>query len=257
MDLTLLRAFATVAREGNLTRRRAAAPDAAGGQPADQASAGNARRHVVYAHIARPRAHARRPDAAAACGTCARRGRRRARRRCAAARGARPAADRHDPRPGLPAARRLPARARRNASADRDGAAARDVGLGDRTGAHAGARRRLLHRPAGRGRSARRRTVPHRHAHAFPVPRTRAGRLEERVQRAHDWRALATLPWIWTPPASAHHRLLSRRFAEAGAQPLKAAEVDQEQSMLDLVKSGIGLTPRATRPRWPKRTRMR
>ncbi|MEK7913122.1 LysR family transcriptional regulator [Burkholderia contaminans] len=65
---------------------------------------------------------------------------------------------------------------------------------------------------------------------------------KERVQRAHDWRSLATLPWIWTPPASAHHRLLSRRFAEAGAQPLKVAEVDQEQSMLDLVKSGIGLT---------------
>ncbi|WP_175672169.1 LysR family transcriptional regulator [Burkholderia ambifaria] len=65
---------------------------------------------------------------------------------------------------------------------------------------------------------------------------------KERVQRAHDWRALAALPWIWTPPASAHHRLLSRRFAAAGAQPLKVAEVDQEQSMLDLVKSGIGLT---------------
>ncbi|MCW5137210.1 LysR family transcriptional regulator [Burkholderia cenocepacia] len=55
-------------------------------------------------------------------------------------------------------------------------------------------------------------------------------------------RALAALPWIWTPPASAHHRLLSRRFADAGAQPVKVAEVDQEQSMLDLVKSGIGLT---------------
>ncbi|CAD9219371.1 Transcriptional regulator [Burkholderia cenocepacia] len=65
---------------------------------------------------------------------------------------------------------------------------------------------------------------------------------KERVQRAQDWRALAALPWIWTPPASAHHRLLSRRFAAAGAQPVKVAEVDQEQSMLDLVKSGIGLT---------------
>ncbi|GBH25228.1 LysR family transcriptional regulator [Burkholderia vietnamiensis] len=63
-----------------------------------------------------------------------------------------------------------------------------------------------------------------------------------RVQRAHDWRALAALPWIWTPPASAHHRLLTRRFAAAGAQPVKVAEVDQEQSMLDLGKSGIGLT---------------
>ncbi|KVV37621.1 LysR family transcriptional regulator [Burkholderia territorii] len=65
---------------------------------------------------------------------------------------------------------------------------------------------------------------------------------KERVQRAHDWRTLAALPWIWTPPASAHHRLLSRLFAAAGAQPVKVAEVDQEQSMLDLVKSGIGLT---------------
>ncbi|KVQ17315.1 LysR family transcriptional regulator [Burkholderia ubonensis] len=65
---------------------------------------------------------------------------------------------------------------------------------------------------------------------------------KERVQRAQDWRALAALPWIWTPPQSAHHRLLSRRFADASAQPVKVAEVDQEQSMLDLVKSGIGLT---------------
>lgn len=65
---------------------------------------------------------------------------------------------------------------------------------------------------------------------------------KERVGRARDWRALAALPWIWTPPASAHHRLLSRRFAEAGANPVKVAEVDQETSMLDLVKSGVGLS---------------
>ncbi len=65
---------------------------------------------------------------------------------------------------------------------------------------------------------------------------------KERVQRARDWRALAALPWIWTPPSSAHHRLLSRVFAEAGVQPVKVAEVDQEPSMLDLVKSGVGLT---------------
>lgn len=65
---------------------------------------------------------------------------------------------------------------------------------------------------------------------------------KERVQRARDWRALAALPWIWTPAASAHHRLLSRRFAELRVQPVKVAEVDQELSMLDLVKSGVGLT---------------
>jgi DNA-binding transcriptional LysR family regulator len=65
---------------------------------------------------------------------------------------------------------------------------------------------------------------------------------KDRVKGARDWRALAVLPWIWTPPASAHHRLLSRRFAEAGVKPVKVAEVDQEPSMLDLVKSGVGLT---------------
>ncbi len=52
-----------------------------------------------------------------------------------------------------------------------------------------------------------------------------------------DWPALAELPWIWTPPESAHHRLLSKTFAQ-----YKVALVDQEPSMLDLVKSGVGLS---------------
>ncbi len=65
---------------------------------------------------------------------------------------------------------------------------------------------------------------------------------KDRVRGARDWRALAALPWIWTPPASAHNRLLSQRFAQAGVKPVKVAEVDQEPSMLDLVKSGVGLT---------------
>jgi DNA-binding transcriptional LysR family regulator len=65
---------------------------------------------------------------------------------------------------------------------------------------------------------------------------------KDRVKGARDWRALASFPWIWTPPASAHNRLLTRRFADAGVKPVKVAEVDQEPSMLDLVKSGVGLT---------------
>ncbi|HKU00457.1 MAG TPA: LysR family transcriptional regulator [Paraburkholderia sp.] len=65
---------------------------------------------------------------------------------------------------------------------------------------------------------------------------------KDRVKGARDWRALATLPWIWTPPASAHNRLLSGLFEAAHAKPVKVAEVDQEPSMLDLVKSGVGLT---------------
>ncbi|MEO6320943.1 MAG: LysR family transcriptional regulator [Polaromonas sp.] len=60
-----------------------------------------------------------------------------------------------------------------------------------------------------------------------------------------DWKALAALPWLATPPASAHHRLLSRVFGPAsltGLEPRRVALVDQEASMLDLVKSGIGLS---------------
>jgi DNA-binding transcriptional LysR family regulator len=59
---------------------------------------------------------------------------------------------------------------------------------------------------------------------------------------ANGWVALARLPWIWTPPESAHNRLLTRIFDAHGVQPVKVAEVDQEPSMLDLVKSGVGLT---------------
>jgi DNA-binding transcriptional LysR family regulator len=57
-----------------------------------------------------------------------------------------------------------------------------------------------------------------------------------------DWDALATLPWIWAPPESAHHRLLSKKFAEYKTLPEQVALVDQESSMLDLVKSGVGLS---------------
>lgn len=56
------------------------------------------------------------------------------------------------------------------------------------------------------------------------------------------WKALARLPWIWTPPESAHHRLLSEVFARHQARPDTVALVDQESSMLDLVKSGVGLS---------------
>ena len=57
-----------------------------------------------------------------------------------------------------------------------------------------------------------------------------------------NWEKLAQLPWIWTPPESAHHRLLSKIFSAHNITPNKVALVDQEQSMLDLVKSGVGLS---------------
>jgi len=56
------------------------------------------------------------------------------------------------------------------------------------------------------------------------------------------WKELSRLPWIWTPPESAHHRLLSRIFAQNHVKPHTVALVDQESSMLDLVKSGVGLS---------------
>lgn len=57
-----------------------------------------------------------------------------------------------------------------------------------------------------------------------------------------DWEGLATLPWIETPPESAHHRLLQGVFGPRGLAPRRAALVDQEASMLDLIKSGVGLS---------------
>jgi DNA-binding transcriptional LysR family regulator len=60
-----------------------------------------------------------------------------------------------------------------------------------------------------------------------------------------DWLGLAGLPWLDTPPASVHHRLLAKVFGEGsltGVVPRKVAMVDHEASMLDLVKSGVGLS---------------
>ncbi|MNT07833.1 LysR substrate binding domain protein [compost metagenome] len=56
------------------------------------------------------------------------------------------------------------------------------------------------------------------------------------------WAEIAALPWIWTPPDSVHHRLLSAKFDALGIAPHAVAEVDQEASMLDLVRSGVGLS---------------
>ena len=57
-----------------------------------------------------------------------------------------------------------------------------------------------------------------------------------------DWHELAGQPWIWAPPESVHHRLLSKAFDTHGVAPARLVLVDQEASMLDLVKSGLGLS---------------
>ncbi len=56
-----------------------------------------------------------------------------------------------------------------------------------------------------------------------------------------DWSALAGLPWIGTPPASVHHRLLGRIFSGLNVVQNAVAVVDQEPSMLAMVRSGVGL----------------
>lgn len=59
--------------------------------------------------------------------------------------------------------------------------------------------------------------------------------------KGKDWPDLAALPWIGTPPESAHSRLLERVFQERLLQPNIVAWVDIEASMIDLVKSGVAL----------------
>ncbi|MES3001486.1 MAG: LysR family transcriptional regulator [Pseudomonadota bacterium] len=57
-----------------------------------------------------------------------------------------------------------------------------------------------------------------------------------------DWAALARLPWILTPPQSVHARLLRDVLHPIGAKPRRVALVDQESSMIALVRSGLGLS---------------
>ena len=67
------------------------------------------------------------------------------------------------------------------------------------------------------------------------APRGWQGRLEGR-----RWEELAALPWIDTPKESVHHALLQPVF---GGRPRSTvARVDQEASMLDLVRAGFGLS---------------
>lgn len=57
-----------------------------------------------------------------------------------------------------------------------------------------------------------------------------------------DWSALAALPWIGTPKTSVHNRLLAKVFENLRVQPKTVALVDQEASMLEMVRAGLGLS---------------
>ncbi|AGB74061.1 MULTISPECIES: LysR family transcriptional regulator [Rhizobium] len=60
--------------------------------------------------------------------------------------------------------------------------------------------------------------------------------------RGADWTQLSSLPWIGTPQASVHNRLLSRLFADLGVRQNIIAQVDQEMSMVAMVRTGVGLS---------------
>jgi DNA-binding transcriptional LysR family regulator len=64
---------------------------------------------------------------------------------------------------------------------------------------------------------------------------------QARVESA-SWEALAELPWIGTPPTSAHHQLLAEIFTRHNRRQNIVALVDQEASMLEMVRAGIGLS---------------
>lgn len=60
--------------------------------------------------------------------------------------------------------------------------------------------------------------------------------------RQLDWAGLAGLPWIGTPPDSVHHRLLARILGPLGVRQNVVTLADQEDSMLELVRAGLGLS---------------
>lgn len=64
---------------------------------------------------------------------------------------------------------------------------------------------------------------------------------EHRVS-GRSWDELAALPWIGTPAGSVHRRLLEPIFHQSGVRQNIITVVDQEPSMLAMVRSGVGLS---------------
>ncbi|HUG22218.1 MAG TPA: LysR family transcriptional regulator [Albitalea sp.] len=60
--------------------------------------------------------------------------------------------------------------------------------------------------------------------------------------QGRDWPELVRLPWILTPAPSVHFRLLRDTLEPLGLVQNGVAQVDQESSMLALVRSGVGLS---------------
>ena len=55
------------------------------------------------------------------------------------------------------------------------------------------------------------------------------------------WATLGRMPWVGTPAHSSQYRLLRQMLREHGHEPRLVVEADQESSMINLVKNGVGL----------------
>lgn len=64
---------------------------------------------------------------------------------------------------------------------------------------------------------------------------------QSRLQ-GRSWAELAALPWIATPAESVHHQLLAPLLGRLRRHLHTVARVDQEASMIDLVRAGFGLS---------------
>ena len=53
-----------------------------------------------------------------------------------------------------------------------------------------------------------------------------------------DWADLVDLPWITTPHASAHRRLIDEVFRPTGSLPKRVAFAEQEDAMIEFVEAG-------------------
>lgn len=60
--------------------------------------------------------------------------------------------------------------------------------------------------------------------------------------KGKSWAQLSVLPWVGTPTESIHHKLLSHCMGAAHKEMNVVARVDLEPSMLDLVRSGVALS---------------
>lgn len=63
---------------------------------------------------------------------------------------------------------------------------------------------------------------------------------QKRIENA-TWKELSAMPWIGTPELSIHNRLLTKIFQMHNCVQNVVARVDQEASMLEMVRSGVGL----------------